>query len=614
VDINPSPDKTWEKRDTRLVWDQPDKRIRWTLGDLNYPVDSFQPFLPMAGFSVHREDSLDPYRVTSPLGQSSFFLKSDSKVEIIINGHTVRTVQLSAGPQQIKNFPLTGGANDVMLRVTDAVGRVEYINTTLLYDPGLLKAGETEFNYAVGFPSTLDLQNPFYRYDSHPAATLFHRWGITDRFTAGFNAVATEDTQGGGLEAVVSTVAGTFGAQSAFSHDRFVGEGFAQRLDYHYYVPHEGIFADGNLNLAVRYQSRGYTQPEPFGIINASPELWDFQARYSQGITEHLSAGAGYSREFAGGRTRLETYNVNAGYYWGRVHANVNLEHNRSLGGNEWRAFVSILINFGRSQNVYSSYDSSARISRNEWQYVPPTDIETMSTTLGVQNTPADTELYGNIHYFGRRAEATLSQDSFTGGEHRTSLRFGSAFVFADGVFGVTRPVQNSFVLVDSMGSLERDGGVGIQPQAKRFAGKEDWLGAAVLPQITAYYPTHMTAAPLNPAADFDPQTGDVLLKPTYKSGTHIRLGHPATVDARLTLQWADSSLAVLQLGTLTTESGSSIEFVSNREGITYLSEITPGNYRLTVASHPEASFPITVPETKEREVNLGTIQLKVNP
>ncbi len=31
--INPTADKAWEKRDTRLIYDMPEHRLRWTLGD-----------------------------------------------------------------------------------------------------------------------------------------------------------------------------------------------------------------------------------------------------------------------------------------------------------------------------------------------------------------------------------------------------------------------------------------------------------------------------------------------------------------------------------------------------------------------------------------------------
>ncbi|HTI99466.1 MAG TPA: hypothetical protein VL527_11340, partial [Dongiaceae bacterium] len=243
--INPAPDKTWEKRDTRLIFDDPGRRIRYTAGDLNYSVTSLQGFLPMAGFSLARENSLQRYRVTSPLGQSSFFLKQDSKVEVILNGHTVQTLQLAAGPQQIRNFPLTGGANNVLLRITDPVGRVEYVNATLFYDPGLLRAGEAEFNYAVGFPSVTDPDSAFYHYDRQPAASAYHRWGLSDRLTLGFNAQSTADTQQGGAEASFSTLGGTFNLDLAFSRDRHIGNGTAQQLQYHFYPVPGSRFADG---------------------------------------------------------------------------------------------------------------------------------------------------------------------------------------------------------------------------------------------------------------------------------------------------------------------------------------------------------------------------------
>ena len=247
--INPLPDKPWEKRDSRLIWDQPEKRWRWTLGDLNYPVTSFQSFLPMAGLSFHRENSLQPYYVTSPLGQSAFFLKQDSKVEIQVNGRTIQTLQMAAGPHQISNFPLTAGGNNVILRITDPVGRVEYVNATLFYDPGLLKAGESEFNYAAGFPSITDPENPYYQYNPNPAASAYQRWGLNDSVTLGVNAQATKDTQQGGAQGILATRAGIFTYDSAFSHDTAINFGHFQRLQYNYYTPPGSVLSDGNLNL-----------------------------------------------------------------------------------------------------------------------------------------------------------------------------------------------------------------------------------------------------------------------------------------------------------------------------------------------------------------------------
>jgi outer membrane usher protein len=611
--VNPAPGKDWEKRDTRLVWDQPKQRLRWELGDLDYPVTGFQGFLTMAGLSLHKEDSLQPYRLTSPLGQSAFFLREDSKVEVIVNGHTIQTLQMSAGPHQISNFPLTSGANDVILRVTDPVGRVEYINAKLFYDPGLLRAGEREFNVAVGWPSITDPGSPFYRYSSRPAGSAFYRYGFTDRLTAGIDLQATEDTQLGGGQAVLSTRAGIFSFDSAASQDRALGWGYAERLQYQYYVPRSSLLADGVFSLGGQYESAGFALPNPFSIPTTREATWNAQASYSQRIAEHWTAGISYGRQWAGGRTQRATYDLIAGFFWKGLRANVTVEHLEVADSKTgWSAFFLLTWNFTRGQSLYSSYDSSSRISRSEWQYTQPESIETLDATLGVQNSPYETSGYGNVRYTGRRAELTLSQDVLSSSDRMTSLHWGTALVYAGGALAVSRPVSDSFALLESTGSLREEGGLGVERQGQRFLGKEDWLGPAVLPQITGYYPTHLIAEPLRPGADFDPQTGDLRLEPTYRSGARIRLGQESTANITAMLLWADGKPASLQSGTLTASDGATMEFISNREGLIYLHGLKAGEYRAALANHPEAPFTVTIPASKQKDLNLEPIRVSI--
>ena len=611
--VNPVPDKSWEKRDSRLVWDEPDKRLRWELGDLNYPVTSLQGFLPMAGLSLHKEDSLQPYRITSPLGQSAFFLKEDSKVEVMVNGHTVQTLQLNAGPHQISNFPLASGANNVVLRITDPVGRVEYINATLFYDPGLLKGGEEEFNFAAGFPSITDPTHPFYHYSGRPAASAFYRYGFSDRFTAGINGQATPDTQQAGGEAVWSTPGGTFSLDSGASEDRHIDFGHSERLQYQYYVPQSSLLADGVVTLLGQYQSPGFTLPNPFITPVSQSELWNASAVYSQRLTENWNVGVSYNRQWSAGTTRRETYDLITGCYWRGFRFNVTVE--RALGfqqQNGWGAFFVLTLTLNPRHSVFASYDTRARISRAEWQYTEPDTIETIDATLGVQHAPDTTTGYGNARYTGRRLELEVSQDAVSGNDSMTSVHWGTALVYADETFGISRPVSDSFLLVESTGSAHDDGGVGIERQGARFLAQEDWLGPGVLPQVTAYYPQHLLVEPLQPESDFDPQRGDLRLEPTYRSGARILVGEKPTAYVTGALVWADDKPATLQAGTLKGSDGLTMEFISNRDGTIYLHGLKAGTYTATLAGRPETTFTITIPDTKEKNLNLGTIQVPI--
>lgn len=609
--VNPHPDQTWAKRDTRLVHDMPEQRLRWTLGDLNYPVTSFQGFIPMAGLSLHRENSLQPYRITSPLGQSAFYLKEPSKVEVLVNGHAVHTLQLGPGPHRLSNFPLTGGANDVVLRITDPVGRVEEIKATFFYDSVLLKQGESEFSYGVGLPSRPDPDDPFYEYRAEPAASAFHRWGLTDTLTVGVNGQAMRQGQSAGTELVYNTAVGVFDLEAGLTQAEDVGWGHAERVQYRYYAPAESLLKDGVLSLAVRHTSDDFAVSTPFTEPVAPGETWDFQARYSQRLTDHLSAGLAYGEQLWRGETSLRTGSLTLSHRWRRFSTDVTLQRNEGPAStDEWAGHVSFVVQLGRGATAFASYDTPTHSTRAELQYSPPRNVESLSGAIGMQDVSGDQNVYGNLRYYGRRAELTLSQDSYTTGENRASLRWGTALVYAGGGFGVSRPVQDSFAVFESTGSLREEGGLGVQPQGPTYTAREDWLGPAVMPELTAYYNTRVVAEPLEASADFDPQEGDLLLKPTYRSGTRVRIGRPARTSVTATLVWADGKPAALQSGRVIGPDGAITEFITNREGLTYLYELPGGAYRGTLEAHPDAPFTFTIPADQPADLKLGSIRV----
>jgi outer membrane usher protein len=569
----------------------------------------------MLGWSVARDNTLQRYRITSPLGQSSFFLKQDSVVEVLVNGHTVQTLQMSAGPHQVKDFPLISGANDVVLRITDTAGRVEYINATFMYDPTLLKAGESEFNYAAGVPSMPDPREPIYRYGDGPAVSAFHRWGVTDHLTLGFDAQGEERTQLAGAEAVIGLPVGTFNFDAGFSHNQTLGLGSAQRLEYHYYAPTEGPFAAGVLSLAAQHLDAYYTPPTPFTTVSTNGSLWNVQARYSQRLSDNFSAGIGYSVRWGDRLSRIGDANLLFGYNHGRLAADLSLDHyDGSFNKSTWAVFLSIRITLGRNQSLFGSYDSGSHTSRGEWQYLPANDFEAVGGTLGVQTTPHEADLYGNILYTGRRAELGFSQNILSSGEKVANLRWGAALVYADGLFAVSRPVLDSFAIVRSSDALRQEGGVGVDAQAGRFRGQEDFFGPAVLPQLYSYYPKRVVVEPRAGDADFDPKEGDFTLQPTYRSGTAVRVGHEAIINALVRLKWPDGLPAALQVLIVTAPGGATSETVTDRDGNAYLSDLKPGKYTAMIADSLETRFGFTIPTTKERQVSLGEIKLPAKP
>jgi hypothetical protein len=68
------------------------------------------------------------------------------------------------------------------------------------------------------------------------------------------------------------------------------------------------------------------------------------------------------------------------------------------------------------------------------------------------------------------------------------------------------------------------------------------------------------------------------------------------------------------QDGRLNAVDGRSWEFISNRQGMVYLSGLAAGKYQAVLSGYPEAAFSITIPQTSAREINLGEIKLSIQP
>lgn len=201
----------------------------------------------------------------------------------------------------------------------------------------MLKQGESEFNYAVGLPSRPDADDPIYDYQTEPAASAYHRWGLTDTLTVGVNGQATQNGQQAGAEVVLNTVAGVLDFDAAFTHRDEVGAGHAERLQYRYYASRASRFTDAVLSLAVRHASSDFVPPDPFSVALSPGETWDFQARYSQRFGECFSAGLGYSEQLLRGITSLRTCSLTLSHRWKWFNTDLTIQRSdgpvRGVGG-----------------------------------------------------------------------------------------------------------------------------------------------------------------------------------------------------------------------------------------------------------------------------------------
>lgn len=447
------------RTETRIVRDFPDRQLRLQIGDLTYRTRGFQSAPSMGGIAWSKESSLQPYRTGRPSGQADFFLDEPALVEFIVNDRPLRTMRLAPGPYNASSFPFTGGLNDLRIVINGDSGARRVIEFPFVFDGGLLNPGETEFGYAVGFPS--GLQDGEIRYDtSATQLSLFHRRGITESLMLEANFQADEHVTLTGAGGLAATPFGTIRTDAAVSvAERSDGRdqlGFAVRSQIEY--------RDGrpsNRNGQVWLGTLGYTSAT-FAALGApdllNPVEWSVGGRYSQRMFEF---GLGIGLDYRFGRddrrdTLATTFQIQRSLNRDATVTFLVRDEFDPEGERTQGAFVAFSIKPGGGAHAYSmSRDTATASTRADWRYLPQDDAIGISGFAAVERTPQAETVNADAQYAASRSSVGLAlskSEPRAGGGGSTesaTLRLSGAVVYADGAWGLSRRVGESFAILD---------------------------------------------------------------------------------------------------------------------------------------------------------------------
>jgi outer membrane usher protein len=104
-------------------------------------------------------------------------------------------------------------------------------------------------------------------------------------------------------------------------------------------------------------------------------------------------------------------------------------------------------------------------------------------------------------------------------------------------------------------------------------------------------------------------------LRPTYKSGTVVRVGTEANVSLAGLLEDGEGQPVPLQAGELVDPQQPSrkpLSFFTNRRGRFYVEGARSGSWELRLFAAPEAAVKVEVPKDKVGLLDLGTLKLPV--
>ncbi|MBU6445016.1 MAG: fimbria/pilus outer membrane usher protein [Alphaproteobacteria bacterium] len=612
---------SWVRGDTRLVRDFPEDRNRLTIGDIDYGTTGFQTYEPGLGISFARNFDLQPYQPVTSTGERSFLLERPSTVEVFVNGQRVRAFDLQPGTYNIRDFPLTTGLNDVALQITDDTGRVETAAFPFVFDTSLLARGEQAFSYALGFPATYTAYGR--RYDeAHPFVSAFHEIGVADNVTLGAAFQGDADVRNYGADVRWGSLYGIVRTDLAYSQARGGTADFAARLQYRYIVPESRETFGQTVLARITYRGPSFWQ---FGLPSAyNPVALDFGIVYGRRLYEGLYGDFSYDLEF--GRSTYGNAHAVAASLNGRLNdewtASVTARYDSQPGiRSGFGAMLTVSwLPFGSGHRISVEADSTTSSYGADWSYTPSSLTDNVQADATAYHAPDITALRGDASFRDYRFEADLqgtqSVDASGRSTFRTGLRAGTAVVYADGHFALSRPVTDSFAIVALDPSL-RNHDVEIDPANGVPRAKADTLGPAVLPDLPPYFVHMLTLSAPNLPPGYD--LGDQIysLTPSYHSGTLIMAGTGATAMAEGTVVDSTGRPIELETGTIASLDAPEREpvaFFTDRWGRFRVDGLPPGRYRLRFDPRPGESLHFTLPRDAVGVHDFGTLVLKPDP
>ncbi|WP_292043800.1 MULTISPECIES: fimbrial biogenesis outer membrane usher protein [unclassified Brevundimonas] len=602
---------------TRLIYDDLARTARYSLGDLEVASRGFAGAAPMLGIGVVRSYSqLDPQRNIQPRGQRTFTLERAATVETFINGRPVQSTRLEAGTYDIRDFPFAQGANDVRMVIRDDAGRETAINFSLNFDRSLLAQGLAEFGLFAGTETDMGPDGP--NYSDRVAVSGFYRRGMTESLTAGTNFRYSDGDGVVGAEMIWASPIGSIGGDLALSSADRVGEGWALNLGYELAFGPE----DRTRSLSATFQTVSENWASPGADHVSNPFAWEAGLTYSQPLTstQYVAFDTFYS---SGRHDNPDQMTFRGSYGWRLTPSLTWLMegiYEDRADRQDYGARLTLNYRIGQSSSVRAEVDTFRDRQRIEYNTLRGQGVNSVSLNGSLDHTRDSYGVNAAANAVLNRAELGVNHQTLfasDGGrisDQRTILSAGSAIVFADGAFAVSRPVYDGFAILDPHHSL-KGASVYVDPHRGHYTARSGWLGGAVTPEVSAYSLRTLTYDAPQAPTGYDIGTGTAQLIAPYRAGYRIGVGSDYSVSVVGALRNADGSPVALWIGEaveIANPERAPARVFTNASGRFSLTGLRPGLWRIQTSNTTDAVYYIDVPADAEGLYRAG--ELKPEP
>jgi outer membrane usher protein len=611
ITVSTTADKTISIGRIDLSKDWPELPLRLMAGDIVYNTASNQssPSYFGAVLSKERSRSFEKKQVSDFTYE--FLVPEDNLlVRVLMNGRNIKRERLNANRYTLEDFYFSSGLNqfDIIIEDDDQVITSEQF--LFAYDSRITPVGQDQFTAGFGFKNR-DLQQI-------PELFGMHQFGISDHSSAEYFLQAGDKQQNLGASLVYATNLGNFKLSGAGTLIGYESLGYYASLSYTYLRPISAV--NRTFSLAGSFQSSGYAS---FSNTDQSPTNPPAPVRLTSGYSQTLFGILGFS-------------------------SSANMQINRSMG------IEDVLFSVNLSTRLSSAVSMSARF-RGEWDDDGFDPTLTVTANISPVNSNLSSavrqdffesaggasisaryspESISNAASFSLNASGITSEDpipdsmSFGGSfSHRdytfsaeqrisrsrqtsyvTALNFNTAVSYADGLFGISRPISDAFVLVAPRQQL--DGYVmGVNPTGSGHVARTDEFGAAVVHNLSSFSRHSIVIDPIEMPDGFEVGTDRYTYSPLPQQGAVLKLGVESNVTVTGVMEFSDGTPAALYPGEYIKIGAPEEEinyFFTNTDGTYELYGLGSGEYRVTLYIGEGITFRLQVPEGKS-----GIIQAK---
>lgn len=592
--------------ESSVTFDDRASMRRLKFGDFFASSGELASSLNMGGLSLAKVYRIDPYFVRQPMFNTTGVTSVPSDVEVYLDGMLIKRERLYPGRFELKNISSYSGASDIEILIRDAFGKVKRISHPFYFTNTVLAKDLHEYSYNVGV-----LREEFgtrsNRYGDG-VLSVFHRFGVTDTLTAGFEAEATSGIQNMGAAAsYLSNRFGVTNMAARLSSDRGSGSGVAGLISHSYQ----------ERNMGARFLLKGFSRD--FATVDTALSI--DRSKFEAGAS--VSYGSARTGTVSADYTTVEKHNGGtrktfAARYSRTVTRNATLYTtyknivDDGVANNE--LFVVLTINPWKETFASASWKIDRNSNREELQVMKKAPfgegygyraIYSRTEEEGVTTSVLTPYLQYNGRYGIYTAEYR-SQESAAASNEGYEFTAAGGLAYVGGVLGASRPVTDSFGVV-RVGDMQ---GVKVYSNNQEV-GRTNSRGEVFVSELSSYYDNHISIDASSIPIDYSISGVKKIISPALRSGTVVefKVERIRAVTGVITVRSDDRARGAELYEAALDADGREVVFPTGLGGEFYIENIGPGTHRGRIMTETGiCTFNLNVPDNDETITDLGEV------